>query len=68
MVDDTVDIELVKQRVTVLRTLALKSKSCAGTSLVHTLETEAVKTTTSYSSPTLFMNWSTPGRLITYTL
>lgn len=33
-----------------------------------TLETDAVKTTTSYSSPTLFMNWSTPGRLMTYTL
>jgi hypothetical protein len=33
-----------------------------------TFDTEAVKTTTSYSSPTLFMNWSTPGRLITYTL
>jgi hypothetical protein len=34
----------------------------------HTLDTDAVKTTTSYSSPTRFMNWSTPGRLITYTL
>ena len=33
-----------------------------------TFETDAVKTTTSYNSPTRFMNWSTPGRLITYTL
>lgn len=65
VVNDTVDVELIEERIAVL---GVSEKNCHGLNASHTLETEAVKTTTSYSSPTRFMNWSTPGRLMTYTL
>jgi hypothetical protein len=48
-----VNVELVQQWVAVLRMLATSFLQQGG---ILTLETEAVKTTTSYSSPTLFMN------------
>lgn len=67
MVDDFVDVELIQQRVTILGSVSFQSleNAALGGSRILTLETDAVKTTTSYSSPTRFMNWSTPGRLIT---
>jgi hypothetical protein len=60
VVDDVVDVELVQQRVAVLGLSA-----CGATDEELTLDTLAVNTTTSYNSPTRFMNWSTPGRFMT---
>lgn len=62
VVHDAVDIELVEKWVTVLLKSALRAEQVI---VRRTFETDAVKTTTSYSSPTRFMNWSTPGRLMT---
>lgn len=62
VVNNAVNVELVEKRITVLQLLAMLLEKARN---AHTLETDAVKTTTSYSSPTRFMNWSTPGRLIT---
>lgn len=68
MVDDVVNVQLVQERVAVLVRKSARGALHTGLKWRRTLETEAVKTTTSYNSPTRFMNWSTPGRLITYTL
>ena len=65
VVDNAMDIKLVEKRVPILKRLAYL---LCPENAEHTFETDAVNTTTSYSSPTLFMNWSTPGRLMTYTL
>ena len=43
--------------------LQIEEESLRGLKL--TFDTDAVNTTTSYNSPMRFMNWSTPGRLIT---
>ena len=53
VVNDTVDVKLIEERIAVLEVL---EENCHGLGASHTLETEAVKTTTSYSSPTRFMN------------
>lgn len=55
VVYDTVDIELVKEGITVLQ-LSASSRLCTSQVRGLTLDTDAVNTTTSYSSPTLFMN------------
>lgn len=65
VVDDTMDVELVEKGVSVLYGFVSKVPQRPCQVEDRTLDTEAVKTTTSYSSPTLFINWSTPGRLIT---
>ena len=64
VVHHIVDIKLVQQRVAILQG-QVSIFSFAYMMRLLTLDTDAVKTTTSYSSPTLFMNSSTPGRLIT---
>lgn len=62
VVNNAMDVELIKEGITILLSLAELPEQ---TMQPRTLETDAVKTTTSYSSPTRFMNWSTPGRLMT---
>lgn len=57
-------VQLVEQRITILFG-SVSAFSHVRIALNATFETDAVKTTTSYSSPTRFMNWSTPGLLIT---
>lgn len=55
--DNVMNIQLVEQRVTVLQ---IDESAIVMLALIKTgrltLETDAVNTTTSYSSPTLFMN------------
>ena len=73
MADDVVDVELVEEGLSVLFVgerdlISWMTGDWETVGLKFTLDTEAVKTTTSYSSPTLRINSSTPGRLMTYTL
>lgn len=65
MVHNVVYIKLIKERIAVLSRVVNKDDISLAWDRDHTLETEAVKTTTSYNSPTRFMNWSTPGLLMT---
>lgn len=67
VVYDAVDVKLIEERIAILGLSALAFRRQSG-ERTHTFDTDAVNTTTSYNSPTLFINWSTPGRLITYTL
>ena len=67
VVNDVVYVQLVEKWVSILERLSASCTTCK-VSRDPTLDTEAVNTTTSYSSPTLFIKASTPGRLMTYTL
>jgi hypothetical protein len=63
VVDYAVNVKLVQQRIAILdHNLDWKANKDRNK---RTFDTDAVNTTTSYSSPTLFMNASTPGRLMT---
>jgi hypothetical protein len=53
MVHNAVNVQLVEKRVAILIGISLAFNMSNGT---LTLDTEAVKTTTSYSSPTRFIN------------
>lgn len=66
VMDDMVNVELIKQWIAILQAhVRHPSRRREKEGRKQTLETEAVNTTTSYNSPTLFMNWSTPGLLMT---
>jgi hypothetical protein len=57
VMDNMVNVKLVEQRITVLQRCQWRPKNRQReTKKKLTFETEAVNTTTSYSSPTLFMN------------
>lgn len=58
VMDNMVNVKLVEQRITVLQRCQWRSKNRQRETKKKklTFETEAVNTTTSYSSPTLFIN------------